>query len=47
VQKIHLWYTCHHETYRRDLQATYGNKLRLHTYAVVAVGFERIICVET
>jgi len=29
--------------YRRDLEAAYGGKLRLHTHAVVGVGFERLV----
>ncbi len=32
--------------YRRTLEAVYGDKLRLRTYAVVAVGFERLLAVE-
>nr|VFJ49371.1 MAG: PD-(D/E)XK nuclease superfamily protein [Candidatus Kentron sp. DK] len=29
--------------YRTDLEAAYGGKLRLHTHAVVGVGFERLV----
>lgn len=34
------------QTYRHTLQAHYGASLRLHTYAVVALGFERIVWEE-
>ena len=29
--------------YRPRLEDIYGGKLRLHTYAVVGVGFERLV----
>lgn len=31
------------QSYRATLEKTYGNKLRLHTHAVVALGFERLL----
>ncbi|HIE02177.1 MAG TPA: hypothetical protein EYP59_18145 [Thiotrichaceae bacterium] len=34
------------KTYRQSLQSHYGNQLRLHSYSVVAVGYERIIHCE-
>ena len=34
------------KSYRQTLQSRYGNKLRLHCYSVVAVGYERIIHCE-
>ena len=34
------------QTYRRDLAAAYQGRLRLQTYAVVALGFERLVCEE-
>ena len=33
--------------YRKALEARYGEKLRLHSYVVVALGFERIVWEET
>ena len=33
-------------TYRTKLHAKYGNQLRLHAYAVVAIGFERVVWQE-
>ena len=32
--------------YRRTLETVYGERLRLHTYSVVAVGFERVVWEE-
>jgi len=32
--------------YRQTLESTYGNTLRLHTYSLVALGFERLVWVE-
>jgi len=32
--------------YRATLQATYGAKLRLHTFAIVALGFDRLVWVK-
>ncbi len=32
------------QTYRSTLQARYGEGLRLHSYSVVAIGFERLVC---
>ena len=32
--------------YRQNLLSHYGNKLRLHTYSVVAVGYERLVVCE-
>ncbi|MDM8529892.1 AAA family ATPase [Anaerolineales bacterium HSG25] len=32
--------------YRTTLQSTYGSKLRLRTYSVVAVGFDRLVWIE-
>ncbi|WPL15561.1 hypothetical protein Thiowin_00462 [Thiorhodovibrio winogradskyi] len=29
--------------YRRGLEQAYGERLRLHTHAVVALGFERLV----
>ncbi len=34
------------KTYRQTLQSCYGNQLRLHSYSVIAVGYERIIHCE-
>ncbi len=34
------------QDYRQTLQKIYGNKLKLRTYAVVAVGFERLVWEE-
>ena len=34
------------QRYREALQAAYGNILRLHTYAVVGLGFERLVWEE-
>lgn len=34
------------QTYRQALQAAYPSNLRLHTYAVVALGFDRLIWEE-
>jgi hypothetical protein len=33
------------EGYRRTLEAQYGEVLRLHTYSVVAIGFDRLVWV--
>ena len=35
------------EDYRKTLQAKYGELLRLHTYSVIALGFERLVWRET
>ena len=35
------------QAYRRKLQAHYGERLRLRTYAVVAIGFERLVWEES
>jgi hypothetical protein len=32
--------------YREILETTYGDVLRLHTYSVVALGFERLVWAE-
>jgi hypothetical protein len=32
--------------YRRTLEAVYGDRLRLRTYVVVALGFERLVSVS-
>jgi len=32
--------------YRQTLQKVYGGKLQLHTYSVVAVGYQQLIWVE-
>jgi len=32
--------------YRATLQAVYGAKLRLHTYAVASLGFDRLVWVK-
>ena len=34
------------EEYRAILASVYGDKLRLHTYAIVALGFERLVWVK-
>ena len=34
------------KTYRQTLQSHYGNQLRLHSYSVVAIGYERLIHCE-
>jgi len=34
------------KTYRQTLQSSYGNQLRLHSYSVIAIGYERIIHCE-
>ena len=34
------------KSYRQTLQSRYGNQLRLHSYSVVAVGYERVISCE-
>ena len=34
------------EDYRDILKAAYPDRLRLHTYAVVALGFERLVWVK-
>lgn len=34
------------QAYRQTLQKIYGNKLKLRTYAVIAVGFERLVWEE-
>ena len=34
------------EDYRDILEAAYPGRLRLHTYAVVALGFERLVWVK-
>ena len=34
------------KSYRQTLQSCYGNQLRLHSYSVVAVGYERLIHCE-
>lgn len=34
------------QTYRRDLTVAYGDTLRLHTYAIVALGFDRLVWEE-
>ena len=34
------------EDYRGILMAAYPDRLRLHTYAVVALGFERLVWVK-
>jgi len=34
------------EEYRAILESAYGDKLRLHTYAIVALGFERLVWVK-
>jgi len=32
--------------YRATLQAIYGAQLRLHTFAIVALGFDRLVWVK-
>ncbi|MCB0063740.1 MAG: AAA family ATPase [Caldilineaceae bacterium] len=34
------------QEYRASLQTTHGNRLKLHTFAVVAIGFERLLWEE-
>ncbi|HDN25958.1 MAG TPA: AAA family ATPase [Thioploca sp.] len=34
------------KNYRKTLQSRYGNQLRLHSYSVVAVGYERVLNCE-
>jgi hypothetical protein len=34
------------KSYRQTLQSRYGNQLRLHSYSVIAVGYERLIHCE-
>ena len=34
------------QSYRRDLATAYQGRLRLQTYAVVALGFDRLVCEE-
>jgi hypothetical protein len=32
------------QRYRHDLAAAYQDQIRLQTYAIVALGFDRLIC---
>ena len=34
------------QSYRRDLATAYQGRLRLQTYAIVALGFDRLVCEE-
>lgn len=34
------------QSYRRDLAAAYQGRVRLQTYAIVALGFDRLVCEE-